>query len=790
VRLVGAAGDEAGKRSAPPKPIGWSGVELSGGVFTANDPGNHPDLTMELWLGDTSRTGVAEQMLTDPAISASADEWVERAQNADWTVKPADPDDPDCRMHAEFVRRMLFEESKTRWMDTVGNATMAVIYGCALAEPIYRYDARDETPTYDLIEEIGRRPRWEMTDRYDIGHHVLDDVAVRLPRSVSRWHQLPDGAFGGIYQYPRTDDTDNLDPEEILIPAENLCLWTYGSRGSSNWMGTGRYRASYFLWRARQTLMRTGVIAAERFGVGVPIAKQTEESFRDRQGHAEDWRSIQQQLARYRGGSQAWLAVTHGIDVDIKEASFTSAQHILDLYNAAALEIHILGGTQALVQGTQKVGTYSLAETQASEFRATLNPWLGTVADVVNTTVVRKLIDLNWPDVKHYPRVTVGDQEDGSTKDDAEVYQILVNSGMPTQPEDWDLFREQRNWPALTAATLGHDEEPEAEEDADDEEVVEDGDEQDEPLAASSQPNTTPAMRVRLLAESRFDARASRFNRQDATERISRDLHDAIGRAVLDPFLKKVSDAIADGDAKTIDETPLPGVVALRQIESRGLRNVQDVGRLEVKQEIERQDDPAFREDMAAALAEWRGIAAQGNPSGLENVIDEIVRDPKKIAEQLALAASTTAKRILAMIDDAIASFLQTTPTTEWTAEAIRTRVLNIVTPGVLARGVAQDVNTVYDTARAEQARKEEAEIAVYTLNPEIGVNGPHEPCPACVDTASGADNPAVVGSEAEARLVVPNPECHSSRSGILTCWCSKVYVTDPDVALDVVEGF
>ena len=812
VQLAAQAGDMARQDG---KPHGWTGDEISGGVFNSSDPGNNADLSMLQWLGDTNTTGVSEQMLTDPAVKSSSDEWVERAQNADWDVQPGDPDDADSRMQAEFIRRNLWELSATRWSETIANATMAVTNGCALAEPVYAWDAKDETPTYQQITEPGRRPRWAETDRFDVGHNVLSDLGVRLPRSISRWDQREDGTFGGIFQYARQDDTDLQLGEEIHIPAENLCLWTYGARGGGNWAGVGRFRAAYFLWRARQTLLRTGVIAAERFGVGVPIAKQTEEDYKDRQGHVNAWDEIKEQLARYRGGSQAWLAATYGIDIEIMEASFTSAQHIKALYDAIAMEIHILGGTQFLIQGTQEVGTYGLREGQASEFRATLNPWLQHIADVLNRSVVKQLIDLNWPDVRKYPKITVGDQEEGSTKEDIERFSMLVDRGMPTQPEDWDQFREANNWTQLTEDALGQilgpNAEDEREQEPDEEDASEDDDAppkpDDEEVAACGcghaqiaaqalEIEGSPAERLRLLAESKFDAKSSRVTREDAVERISRDLHATINRAVLTPYLAKIEPALEAGDAKKIAQEKVPGKVPLAKVEQRGLKQVSEFGRLQVNQEIKRQkDDPGFAEEVAAAIEDWRsgtGLFAQTNPSGLENAIDEFVRDARAVGAAITLAAATTAEFLIDLVNRTVNSYLQQTPVSEWQSEAIRERVMTTITPKTISRDVAQDVNTTYNTARAQQARINDAGITIYTLNPEIGINGPHEPCPACVDTAASPENPAVTGSDAETTLRAPNPECFSARSGILTCWCSLVYLVDASMsdARDIVEGF
>ena len=813
-RQLFAESSPLSRKAATAPPIGWSGTELSAGVFTSADPGNHANLTMEQWLGDTATTGIGEQMLTDPDIAASWREWVEWAKNGNWDVDPADQDDDVSRMQAEFIRRNLWELSETRWAHILENAMGQLVHGCAMAEPAYRWDSGDRTPLFEMIKEPGRLPKWEPTGKFDTGHVVLDDLAARLPRSIQRFHQDPEtGKFGGIYQHARMDDTvKNNKMGEIFVPSDRLVLWTHQPTGN-HWAGTGLFRPAYFIWRARQTLLRTGVISFERFGVGVPVATVSDkiaDMGLSKGDLTAAWNDAMKQLAKYRGGAQAWLALAPGLTVDIKEGQFSGARGILDLYNALTIGIHTIGGTHHLIQGSQKVGTQSLVTEQSADFRSTIMPTLRDVADVLNRSVVRQLIDLNWSGVHGYPEIKPGDLETVDLRKALEAYEIGARSGgIVRQAEDNEFFRDLGGWPAPTEAS-GEDTDtvpPAVDEAQPDDDVEPAGDEekheedakpdtmaeacqcgcQGVEILAEPAPmfdvDTSPAMRVRMLAESQHDARASRIGREDIVKRTSIQIHALLGPAVMDPYLKKIQPMLDAGDATAISKVPLPGKAAIQRRLVRDYQDAREMGRYEVKREIKRGKDEDVQEQLAAALAEMRAgqeLFAE-NPSGMTNAIDDLGRDPKEVLRRLMLAASTTTDDILAGLNSATNNYLQQTPVAEWSPTAIKQRALAVVTPRTISKDVTQDVNTTYTAGRAEQGRIEGAGIVVYTVNPEIGINGPHVVCEECQATADSDDNPALVGSAAEERLFTPNPRCLSTLSGVNTCWCNGIYLTTTD---------
>ena len=795
----GDAFAELERRESNGQPIGWSGTELAGGYFTGVDP--NAEIDNDAWLGDTSAPGFGEQMAKeDGEVGASVDEWMEAVQNAPWTVQPGDADDPQQHMMAEFIRRMLFEVSETSWETNSRHLARSVLWGCSPSEIVTGYVSDDETPVYEQVKEPGRMAKWTPTGQFDRGHYVLTDLAPRSPASIERWLQDKEtGRFAGIEQIGRMDDTTGLGTGNIEIPADRLVLVTYGG-DSGNWQGVSRYRPAYILWKARKVLLRMHVIAAERFGVGVPNAKVVAKPGEvDDKTLRDNWASVKRMVARYRGGSQAWIATPYGIDVDIMDTALPAADAILKLYQALSTEIHIIGQTQHLVQGTQSgsggLGTQGLRDGQSSDFRNTINPLLDSIARETNRRLVKPLIDLNWEGVRTYPFLQVGDAAQQSVKEQLEAYEIGVRSrALTPQPEDEDFFRQESGLPVRVEVEA----EEEPDEDPDDDTT--DEPEQlaecacgcggvdmfaDMPFEAEQ---GRGAERVRQLAESKFDDRSSRVAREDAITRISVDTHHTIRRRVLEPYLEKIAPALASGDAAAIARTPLPGKPALVRTLRDGYQDVRQLGKAEVKRETKRMSkDPDFAADIAEAMAEWaqdNPSLFADNPSGQANSVDDIVRKAGEIVKKIGLIATTTASMLFGQVDATINSYLQQVPVNEWVPSAIMERVQSVITPRTIASdAVIQDSNSVYSVGRAEQGRIEGAGTVVYTVNPEIGISGPHVVCVECEATAASAANPAEVGTPQEEQLMAPNPLCLSTLSGVNNCWCTLIYLSTTSTA-------
>ncbi len=310
----------------------------------------------------------------------------------------------------------------------------------------------------------------------------------------------------------------------------------------------------------------------------------------------------------------------------------------------------------------------------------------------------------------------------------------------------------------------------------------------DEGAQPSVVPNPSPAERLRFLAEANFDAKTSRLGREEQIARLSSKLvRDSL--KIADAYLTKNADLIEAGDMAALAKAPMPGKRTYMKTLVPSLQETRAVGHVEVKREMKRfEDDEDLAADVKDALADWTGrkpeMFAEVDSASLE-----WLSNPKEVTERINAVAGTTSDKLLAKLNDVINDTVQQQALTGAVDEkAVMTRLETILTPRQMATVVTKDVNGVYGVGRAEQARKEDAGVAVYTLNPEIGLNGPHTPCVECQATADDVDNPALVGSTSERNMIVPNPLCLSNLSpeGPF-CWCTKIYL--PTNSLEEAEG-
>lgn len=806
---------QAGIRALTKGSQGWSGDVLRGGQFVGLEPNR--DLSGTKWRGTPTKPGVGEQMWNDGACSAVYDEWIDTIVGAiceDVVITPGDPDDAASRMQAEFVRRMLFEKTATTKEQWVRVAASEVIWGCSLLEPVIGYDSTDETPAYALD---GRH--WVEQDRGDVGHYILEDLEPREPKAINRWLQDPDtGRFAGVEQWQRSDDTSRSG-DKPTIPAENLCLFSFRGTGT-NWEGRALLRPAYAFWKAREIVLKMLAMGAQRFGVGVPKLRQTVENFLQSKKGKEAWTAAKAMVADYRAGAKAWVALPYGLDLDILDTSLPAAKEVRELWLQLGLSIYLVAHCQHLVQGTQKVGTYDLQQSQTSGFRRHINPTVAGIIAELERKVVRPLIDLNWAEVHKYPILELPDQSEAGAKEQLEAYEVGRRAQvLSRQPDDEDWARSLiPGLPRMTqetedAAYGGEPDEQDPEPDPDAADDIDDDDGGDNHREhAGGQPHgpgcschqTTgqglrsddgtspphPSQVVRALAEGKFDHRTSRQYREDATDRIAAESTRILIEKGLKPYLEQIWPLIEAGDSAGIAKARVPGKDALMRYHRAALTEVLDEGSSEVVKEMKRQAaDEQWRGELAAALAELYDDVT--NPVQLDlpdlvNAIDELVTDAAKLRKQIQVVSSTTADaQVSALnkwINDVVQAKLVTSSPADIEMPVLVESAQRTITSGKFRRGVAADVNRVHGWGRARGGREANAQIGVYTLNPEIGMNGPHEPCSECYAAATDPRNPYVVGSDAELDLQTPNPRCDSLLGGELVCWCSNIYLATDDL--------
>lgn len=180
---------------------------------------------------------IEEMRRTDGAIKAVLNAIKSPILATEWRVEGNDPE------IQKFVEDQLFNMQRS-WTDFLREALAYLDFGFYVFEKIYGVkDSRI----------------------------VLKDLAPRIPRSIYRW-RLDDGTFG-VQQLIRTDeyfDNNGMKTTKAQIPGEKLVILTNEKEGD-DLTGQPILRPAYKHWYYKDLLYKIQGIAAERYGVGIPV---------------------------------------------------------------------------------------------------------------------------------------------------------------------------------------------------------------------------------------------------------------------------------------------------------------------------------------------------------------------------------------------------------------------------------------------------------------------------------------------------------------------------------------
>ena len=176
---------------------------------------------------------------TDAQVNASLLSIELPIRSATFTVEPASDDNKDLEI-AEFVEDNLFHNKNFSWNFFIRHVLYHLQFGCYLFEQVYQ------------LED---------------GKYWLKSFSPRIPKTIQKWHQNPDGSLKEVEQLAiRPGGGYGI----FHIPNEYLVVFTHDQEGH-NWKGTSILRAAYRNWKIKDMLLRVDAMRHERHGLGVPV---------------------------------------------------------------------------------------------------------------------------------------------------------------------------------------------------------------------------------------------------------------------------------------------------------------------------------------------------------------------------------------------------------------------------------------------------------------------------------------------------------------------------------------
>ena len=361
----------------------------------------------QMWRGD-AEVRKTLLMLLNPMIGAT------------WTIEPYGGENADdkARKHAEFVEWALFKNMAPRFPAHVSELMrVGGRYGFA------------------PFEQVWGSGTWE-------GKSVLtlQTLGLRLPKSVWEWITNPDGTLAAIVQNTPLRGS-------VTLPVENLVYYRFGAEGD-NWEGESLLRAAYKPWKMKDTLEWIEAVALERFRVGLPVVYPP-------QGASEvDLDAIEEAVQNIRANTQGYLIMPGphatgpadgGWSFEIMTPGSGEGSALQDAIKSHKDAISANMVQEFMRLGQANVGARATAEVQADPFLAYCEAITSLVIeDTVNTTLIPRLVSLNFDDADGLPELHAALIDSTSLSDLATFVSGLITAGAIHPDNDLEDFLRAR----------------------------------------------------------------------------------------------------------------------------------------------------------------------------------------------------------------------------------------------------------------------------------------------------------------------------------------------------------
>lgn len=285
------------------------------------------------------------------------------------------------------------QRDRFSWAEHLRLALLQLPFGHMIFEQVYRLD--------------------------DSGLAHVRKLGPRFPHTIARWNVARDGGLDSVVQY----GPGSLATGQTTLPVSRLVVYSHEREGGE-WWGQSVLRAAYKPWMLKDIVLRVGVQAIDRNGMGVPVYEGAEGE--------TDLTAGEDLAQRIRSGDNAGAAIPHGAKLTLAGVTGATADPLPSVrYFDEQIGRSVLAHFLNLGQQT---GSWALGETFANFFLSSLNAVADGIADVATQHIVEDLVDVNWGPDMPAPRI-VYDSLLGESGVLAEVIRKLVEAGVLTPDE-------------------------------------------------------------------------------------------------------------------------------------------------------------------------------------------------------------------------------------------------------------------------------------------------------------------------------------------------------------------
>jgi len=375
--------------------IGSSGTEIYAG-----------DLQEE-YLADLQGTRAADKFdkmrRSDPKIKMIVSAMKNPINAATWEISGLEEEEtPQGIVQRKLIEHILFYDMGKSWDRFVREALSMIEFGYSLFEVTYK--AEINHPKFGA-------------------YNGIKSLAFRSQRTIERWEIERSGKLSYVEQQANGDKQKNVN-----IPAEYLLHFAIEMEGD-NFEGISILRPAYGPWLRKNEFLKLLAAGIEKYAIPIP----TLEVPAGKEQSAE-YRKAKESLRAYVSHRCNYMTIPAGWKLNLTTNTF-DADKIRSVINSENVEIVNAALANFLELGQSGSGSYALGTDLSDFFLGGLEYIADQITEVINNTLIPKLVKLNFPDGVVRCELRHSGIRDKAGKELADIVQLLVNVGVIT-PDD------------------------------------------------------------------------------------------------------------------------------------------------------------------------------------------------------------------------------------------------------------------------------------------------------------------------------------------------------------------
>lgn len=320
---------------------------------------------------------------------------------SNWEIEPATTDNPDHKLHADFIEHVLFKDmdkpfSKTELLSLAdfGHCVMEVTHKPVFGHPVFG--------DYVGVSALG----W------------------RSPRSILYWRLNP---TNGQIDHIRQLITGDLE-RFVDIPGEFLLVASIEKEGDL-YEGVSLLRAAYGAWKRKNLYLRMMAIGNERNAVPTPIL-----TVPDGKQNTVEYQNATQVLQNYTSHQNSWIAFPKDWAISFVKSDFDPEKltKSIDFENTEIVSAFM---ANFLLLGSTQSGSRAVSMDQSEFFLGGIQYIADEAISPINHKLIPQLIKMKFGPQEAYPRMKVTGISDKAGVELSNALKNLCESQV-IQPDD------------------------------------------------------------------------------------------------------------------------------------------------------------------------------------------------------------------------------------------------------------------------------------------------------------------------------------------------------------------